>query len=366
MESQNEGHEAATRRMLEAQTHGWNHVFSFINSMSLRSAIELNIPDIIHKHGKPMPIHLLASSLQIQPSKTPHLRRLMRFLTHTGFFSLQKPLETSDDPEGYILTNASTLFLKDHPFTLAPFIFLMLDPILVKPWEHLPAWFQNNDPTPFETASGKAFYDYAWIRNGPRTFNNFIDTLASDSKLVGKVLVEQCRDVFKGCGSLVDVGGNTGTMAKALAEAFPEMECTVFDLPSVVGGLKDCENLKFVQGDMFQTIPPAADIIMSKWTLCDWDDERCLKLLKNFKEAVTSKGKRGKLVLINEVVEDGKADYDDESVETQLQFDLALMMWFPGKERNEKEWAHLFSSAGFTTYKITPVLGIRSLIEVFP
>ncbi|KAI9086730.1 hypothetical protein K1719_031324 [Acacia pycnantha] len=364
MESQNEGHEAATRRVLEAQTHGWNHIFSFINSMSLRSAIELNIPDIIHKHGKPMPLHLLVSSLQIQPSKAPHLRRLMRFLTHTGFFSLQKLRETSDDPEGYVLTDASTLFLKDHPFTLAPFLIFMVDPISVKPWEHLPAWFQNNDPMPFETAHGKAFYDYA--RNGPRTFNNFRDFLASDSKLVVKVLVEQCRDVFKGCGSLVDVGGNTGTMAKALGEAFPEMECTVFDLPYVVGGLKDCGNLKFVQGDMFQTIPPPADIITLKCVLCDWDDERCLKLLKNCKEAVTSKGKRGKLVLINEVIEDDKADYDDELVETQLQFDLALMTLVLGKERNEKEWAHLFSSAGFTTYKITPVLGIRSLIEVFP
>ncbi|KAI9086752.1 hypothetical protein K1719_031346 [Acacia pycnantha] len=323
MGSQNKGHEAATRRVLEAQTHGWNHIFSFINSMSLRSAIELNIPDIIHKHGKPMPLHLLVSSLQIQPSKAPHLRRLMRFLTHSGFFFLQKLPETSEDPEGH-----------------------------------------NNDPTPFETAYGKAFYDYAW--HVPRIFNNFRDYMAGDSKLVAKVLVEQCRDVFKGCGSLVDVGGNTGTMAKALAEAFPEMECTVFDSPYVVGGLTDCGNLKFVQGDMFQTIPPAANIITLKWVLCDWDDERCLKLLKNCKEAVTSKGKRGKLLLINEVVEDDKAYYDDESVETQLQFDLAAMALFPGKERNEKEWAHLLSSAGFTTYKITPILGIRSLIEVFP
>ncbi|KAI9081647.1 hypothetical protein K1719_036383 [Acacia pycnantha] len=364
MESQNKGHEAATRRALEAQTHAWNHIFGLINSMSLRLAVELNIPDIIHKHGKPMPLPLLASSLQIQPSKAPHLRRLMRFLTHIGFFSLQKLPETSDDLEGYVLTDTSTIFLKDHPFTLAPHSLFALDPVSVKPWEHLPAWFQNNDPTPFETAYGKAFYDYTY--NVPGTFNNLRDFMVGDSKLVVKVLVEQCRDVFKGCGSLVDVGGNTGTMAKALAEAFPEMECTVFDLPYAVGGLKDCGNLKFVQGDMFQTIPPTADIITLKWILSDWDDERCLKILENCKEAVTSKGKRGKLVVINEVIDGDKADNNDESVETQLQFDLAIMMLFSGRERNEKEWAHLFSSAGFSTYKITPILGIRSLIEVFP
>ncbi|KAI9086657.1 hypothetical protein K1719_031251 [Acacia pycnantha] len=362
MGSQNEGHEAATRRVLEAQTHGWNHIFSFINSMSLRSAIELNIPDIIHKHGKPMPLPLLASSLQIQPSKAPHLRRLMRFLTHSGFFSLQKLPETH---EGYVLTDASTLFLKDHPFTLAPLLLSILDPLMMKPWEHFPVWLLQNDnstTTPFEMAHGKAFYESAW--HVPSLFNKCRDYMAGDSRLVSKVLVEQCRDVFKECGSLVDVGGNTGTMAKALAEAFPEMECTVFDSPYVVGGSKDSGNLKFVQGDMFQAIPPA-DAILLKWILCDWDDERCLKILKNGKEAVTSKGKRGKLVIINEVVDDEKANYD-ESVETQLQFDLALMALLPGKERNEKEWAHLFSSAGFSSYKISPVLGIRSLIEVFP
>ncbi|XP_028807802.1 probable O-methyltransferase 3 [Neltuma alba] len=362
MGTQNEGHEATTR-VLEAQTHGWNHVLSLINSLSLKSAIELNIPDIIHKHGKPMPLSLLASSLQIHPSKAPNLRRLMRFLTHTGFFSLQKLPETSGplEEDGYVLTDTSTLFLKDHPFTLTPFLLSMLDPLMMKPWDHFPTWLQNDDPTPFETANGKAFYDYAW--HVPKLFNYFRDYMAGDSQLVSKVLVEQCRDVFKGCGSLVDVGGNTGTMTKALAEAFPEMECTVFDSPYVIGDMKGCGNLRFVKGDMFQAIPPA-DVILMKWILCDWDDERCLKILKNCKEAVTSKGKRGKLVIINEVVEDEKGDY--ESVETQLQFDLLLMAVLPGKERNEKEWAQLISSAGFSTYKIIPVLGLRSLVEVYP
>ncbi|MED6214480.1 hypothetical protein PIB30_103500, partial [Stylosanthes scabra] len=39
----------------------------------------------------------------------------------------------------------------------------------------------------------------------------------------------KCKGVFEGLESLVDVGGNTGTMAKAIAETFPQMECTVFE-----------------------------------------------------------------------------------------------------------------------------------------
>ena len=261
MESQNEEHYSASR-LLVAQTHIWNHIFSFISSMSLKYAIDLNIPDTIHKHGKPMPLHLLASSLQIHPSKAPHLYRLMRILTHSGFFSLQKLPDTSSNEEGYVLTDTSTLFLKDHPFTLSPFLLAMLDPLVVKPWEHVPTWLQNDDTTPFETAYGKAFYDYAW--HVPKIFNDFRDYMAGDSKLISKVLVEQCRDVFKGCESMVDVGGNTGTMAKALAEAFPEMECAVFDSPYVIGdNMKNSGNLKFLKGDMFEAIPPA-DVILMK------------------------------------------------------------------------------------------------------
>ena len=43
---------------------------------------------------------------------------------------------------------------------------------------------------------------------------------------------------FDGVDSLVDVGGGSGTMAKGIAEAFPDMDCTVFDLPHVVSDLQ--------------------------------------------------------------------------------------------------------------------------------
>ncbi|KAM3319514.1 hypothetical protein P3S67_006714 [Capsicum chacoense] len=39
-----------TRQVLAAQAHILNHTFNFINSMSLKCAIQLGIPDIIHSH----------------------------------------------------------------------------------------------------------------------------------------------------------------------------------------------------------------------------------------------------------------------------------------------------------------------------
>ena len=57
---------------------------------------------------------------------------------------------------------------------------------------------------------------------------------------------------------------------------------------------------------------------------------------------------------------------DHESTETQLFFDMLMMVLVTGRERNQEEWAKLFFAAGFSDYKITPLLGLRSVIEVYP
>ncbi|KAL1325272.1 hypothetical protein AAHE18_13G149600 [Arachis hypogaea] len=317
-------------KLLESQSHVWHHIFSFINSMSLKCAIDLGIPDAIHNHGQPMPLSKLISSLQIHPNKTQYIHRLMRILTHSGFFS--KQISSKGDPESsYSLTDASKLLLKDNPMSLFPFLSAMLDPILTKPWYDLPAWFKNDSPTSFYMRHGMALWEYA------------------------------------GLESLVDVGGGTGTMTKAIAKAFPQMECVVFDLPHVVDGLQGSGNLKYVGGDMFDSIPPS-DAIFLKFILHDWNDEKCIKILKKCKEAITrSKGRKGKVIVIDMVVDDEKSDGYNKSIETQLFFDMLMMVEVNGKERNEKEWANLIFSAGFSSYKINlSALGLRSLIEIFP
>ncbi|GAA0140401.1 hypothetical protein LIER_01757 [Lithospermum erythrorhizon] len=45
---------------------------------------------------------------------------------------------------------------------------------------------------------------------------------------------------------------------------------------------------------------------------------------------------------------------------------LMMINLFNGKERTEKDLAKLFHDAGYTDYKISPVLGLRSLIELYP
>jgi len=69
-------------------------------------------------------------------------------------------------------------------------------------------------------------------------------------------------------------------------------------------------------------------------------------------------------MIIDMMMENQKGE--DESIETQIFFDMLMMILVTGQERNEKEWAKLFSDAGFSNFKITPILGLRSITEVFP
>ncbi|GLT90680.1 hypothetical protein SLE2022_086030 [Rubroshorea leprosula] len=55
--------------LLPTQVHAWNHILNFINSMSLKCAIDLGIPDVIHSHGYPMTVSELIAMLQINAKK---------------------------------------------------------------------------------------------------------------------------------------------------------------------------------------------------------------------------------------------------------------------------------------------------------
>lgn len=93
----------------------------------------------------------------------------------------------------------------------------------------------------------------------------------------------------------------------------------------------------------------------------DWNDEECVKILKNCKEALRGSGK---VIIIDMVMEN--TELDDESVQAQLFIDMLMMVFVGSKERNEKEWEKLFSISGFTSYKIVLTLGLRSVIELYP
>ncbi|OVA00007.1 O-methyltransferase [Macleaya cordata] len=348
--------------MVQAQAHVFNNICGFFSSMSLKCAVELGIPDIIHKHGKPMPLSDLVEALSLPPSKTEAMYRLMRLLVHSGFFAKQK-IDENQEEEGYLLTISSSFLLQNTEFSLAPFVISILTPALVKPGHILCDWFRTGESTAFETDHGIPFWRH--LMQNPEYEKGFSNTMATNSKLVMSDIVSNCKSVLENLRSVVDVGGGTGTSARVIAEAFPHLKCMVLDLPNLVANLPGKNNLEFIGGDMFESIP-RADAIILKNVLHNWGDDESVKILKRCREAIPPKKEGGKVMVIEIVVEEDSKLENDQLTKTQLYFDMLMMTTFNGKERSEKQWEKLFLEAGFTDYKITPLMGFSSLIEAFP
>ncbi|XP_061338780.1 isoflavone-7-O-methyltransferase 9-like [Gastrolobium bilobum] len=342
--------------LFQAQAHLYKHMFNIISPMCIKWAVNLGIPDIIHKHGQPITLHELVSSLHVPHSKATCVQRLMRLLSLNDFFAI---IKTDDTKEAYALTPSSQLLVKGTDYCLSSMVHLINHPTLVGLFHQLDKWTSGEDPTIFETASGPgAFWDF--IHQNTTDMENFNEAMESDSRMV-KLALNDCKSVFEGLDSLVDVGGGTGNTAKIICKAFPNLKCTVLDLPQVVADLSGNNNLSYVGGNMFESIPHA-DAILLKWVLHDWNDDDCIKILRNCKEAISGKG--GKVIIIDTVINEKEDEH--EMTELKILFDIAMMTLHNGKERDEKDWKQIFVRAGFEHYKIFPMFGFRSLVELYP
>ncbi|CAL4902274.1 unnamed protein product [Urochloa decumbens] len=351
--------------LLDAQLELWNNTFGYIKSMALKSALDLRIADAIHSHGGGATLPQIVAAVKLHPSKIPCLRRLMRVLASTGVLSVQNHTSSCGGGEGepvYALTPVSRLLVGSQQ-NLAPITAMILHPAFVSPFLELGTWFQKELPEScvFKHTHGQTLWEQA---DRDAAFDALVnDGMVSDSHFIMDIAINECAGAFQGITSLVDVGGGLGAAAQAIAKAFPGVKCSVLDLDHVVANAAPGDTgVQYIAGDMFESIPPA-DAMFFKWVLHDWSDEECIRILKNCRKAIPPREEGGKVIIIDIVVEQGSSN--SKHIETQALFDLYIML-VNGIERDEQEWKNIFFEAGFSDYKISPVLGARSIIEVYP
>ncbi|EMS47465.1 O-methyltransferase ZRP4 [Triticum urartu] len=349
--------------LLDAQLELWHHTFSYVKSMALKSALDLGIADAIHRQGGAATLSQIAATATLHPTKISCLRRLMRVLIVSGIFSVEHPRDDGVEGEAvYALTPASRLLVCSASVNMVHITKMLLHTNLVSPFSDLGTWFQHELPEPdlFKLKHGKTFWELA---NQDPAYNAIVnDGMVSDSSFLMDIAIRECGAVFQGIGSLVDVAGGHGGAAQAISNAFPDVKCSVMDLAHVVAKAPSGSDVEYIAGDMFESIPPA-DAVFLKWVMHDWGDEDCIKILKNCKKAIAPKDAGGKVIIVDMVV--GAGPQDPKHKETQVMFDL-FIMFINGVERDEQEWKKIIFEAGFNDYKITPILGVRSIIEVYP
>lgn len=145
--------------------------------------------------------------------------------------------------------------------------------------------------------------------------------------------VVPCYD-FSTFKTIVDIGGGNGALIMGILDKTPGAAGIVFDEDYVVeetnkhlkekGFDKRCTTQ---EGSFFDFVPKNADAYLMKMILHDWNDEQCLKILKNCSEAMKPSGK---LLVIESVIPEGNTPHPGKFM------DINMLAMTGGKERTEK------------------------------
>ncbi|KAG2578903.1 acetylserotonin O-methyltransferase 3-like [Panicum virgatum] len=362
--------EIKTTSLIQGHVELFRLMFSHLKSQALRCAGNLGIPGAIHRRGGAATISDIITETGLPQSKLQHLRRLMRVLAVSGVVaaSNQPPSSAAESCTGdtiYTLTPVSSLLVGGEgasPFDMSALLRALMRPTTTAMFFHLEEWFR--DDTGAESLVHMVHGSSPWtLTKNDTTLNTALnDACVADTNLVMQVVLTEAGDVFRGIGSLVDVGGGHGAAAIAISRAFPQVKCTVLDLPHVISQAPEHSTVQFVAGDMFDFIPPA-DAIFLKGVMDSFSDEDCVKLLRQCKKAIHRDSAGGKIIIINSVI--GFGPQDDVVREAQVLFDL-YMMCGNGAEQEEHEWKRIILEAGFSEFKVVATLGLVSVIEVLP
>lgn len=151
---------------------------------------------------------------------------------------------------------------------------------------------------------------------------------------------------FHSVRHLLDIGGNDGTTASRLIERYPEMNITIFDLPSVTEAAAtklSSERVNIYPGDLFtDPFPRGADTVLFSHVLEIFSEEQILTLLSKAYDVLPSGGK----VLIY-----GYNMSDDETrglYSARLSLYLNVLASGQGMAYPAKDWERWLKQAGFT------------------
>ena len=146
-------------------------------------------------------------------------------------------------------------------------------------------------------------------------------------------------DGWDGVGTIVDVGGGTGTLLAEILKARPEVRGTLVDLPATVERSKAtfeaadvADRATAVGQSFFDALPAGADIYLLRGVINDWPDPEALALLRRCAEAARPSGL---VIVIGGVRPDGEA--------RGLSNEMVLL---GGKNRNVSEFRVLAREAG--------------------
>ena len=251
-------------------TGGW--IASAVGAVSA-----LGIADLVD--ATPRTAHELAEATGTSEAV---LTKVLRVLIHVGLFA--------EDGDGRFTNTPDSAVLKsDHPQSMRYFCQLAAGDYQ-RIMHGLPYTLRSGEPASGPIL-GRALYDYL---DGTPEAAEVYDRAMEDLSRPYGVGLASARD-FSKVRLIVDVGGGRGTMVKEIVRRHPHVRGICADRETVCAraaaqlrrdepGL--ASRLEFAPADFFEGVPAGGDLYILKNIVHNWNDESCLRILRNIAAAM--------------------------------------------------------------------------------
>ncbi|MBA2735574.1 MAG: methyltransferase [Pyrinomonadaceae bacterium] len=320
-----------------------NIAFGAMTTQALYVAAKLGIADLLTQGQKST--GELASATA---THAPSLYRVLRSLAGEGIFQ-----EVS--PKVFANTAISEALWTDAPNSMRNGVIFMGETWHYNVWGNMMHSVKTGKSAWGKTHGAEVF---DWFANKPEEAEIFNNAMTDMSVATAPTVVESYD--FSGIETLADIAGGHGYLLAQILKANPKLSGILFDVAPVIAGAGAMlekegvtNRVETVAGDFFVEIPSADGYIM-KHIIHDWDDERCVGILKNINNAMKE---NGKVLIVETIVPEGNEPHYSKLL------DLEMLTSPGGVERTTEEYRELLAQAGFRLTKIVPTKSPFSIIE---
>lgn len=318
----------------------------YVMGQAMHAAAKLNIPDAMA--GGPRSIDDIATRTG---THAPSLRRLLRTLASGGIVT---ELDTGD----YALTTLGHTLRSGIDGAVRDAVIWVSEPMHYGSCGDLADTVKTGAPA-FNARFGAAYFDHlAAHPQAGRVWDAGMACFSSmeDAPIAGAY-------AFPTRAHVIDIGGGRGGFLGEVLRANPTARGLLFDRAAVVSHPQRLAvpelagRYDVAAGDFFDAVPSGGDVYVYKRILHDWDDERCVSVLRRCRDAV---GTGSRLLVIDAVIPPGNDPHPAKIV------DMVMMSILPGRERTEREFAQLFAAAGFKLARVIPTHSMLAIVEGRP
>jgi hypothetical protein len=328
---------------------------------SLYAAARLGIADLLR--DGPRSSDALAQATETDPAA---LYRLLRALASLGIFA-------EDTASQFSLTPLANSLRSDVPGSMRAFVLAMGGEWEWQAWDQLLYSIKTGQPA-LDHVTGTTMFQY--FAQHPEEGKDFTEAMIGVSELFNAAVLEAYD--FSSIGTLVDVGGGTGSLLTSILRAYPSLRGVLFDQAHIIehaqallasdlaeialgaskAGPSVASRCQCVAGNFFQAIPAGGDAYLIQRCLHNWDDEHALQILRNIRQAMPE---NGKLLVSEMVLPAGNEPFFGKFLDVDM-----LLVSHGGRERSTAHFEELFAASGFTLTRVIPTRSPLSIVEGAP